>query len=375
MNADPEASGANALSPSAEIEKSGSHSNNVENVGDEVSNPEVYFVDEAPKTENIPSTLVKLQGRHNFAIFNNEFIRTMTNWDQSLVQLLIHGPKVFNYLPNNERNRQILNGKRYFRALFDKNKDTNLCISGAGNHATIVTPVGVLTMDDWIQNSSKYLTHDVSERVLFYEHILQLKKLGDFERYPIDLALCNLTHTESVFLELALLNKLNTIQIKEILTYWVKVYNFLHSTWPPETFKDLYGFKSVITEVQAVVSPLNARLPHATNITAEWYAVLDFMALKGYTVSRTSLKRLNKDKKPFNLVNKWKFKDRHMARKKPCLPSKRYKCFNCKGNHFLDDCTRILISSHTSCTAQPLTSGLQLSTPMRTHENEAEKEN
>lgn len=59
-----------------------------------------------------------------------------------------------------------------------------------------------------------------------------------------------------------------------------------------------------MTKVEAVNSPLNARIPNATNAAAEWYAVLDFMS---YTVARPS-KRVNKLTQTVNVVNKRKFK-------------------------------------------------------------------
>lgn len=190
----------------------------------------------------------------------------------------------------------------------------------SGTDATNVTPLGVFDSEDWVAHFAEYLTHDLTDRVLLYEHLVGVKNLGDVLRSIYELSLCQMTNAEGHFLDLMALNKLNYDQIKEILTYWVKVHNYLRSIWPPNTFRDdLFGFKCDITEAEKVNPSVNPDIPTASNVVAELTAVGTKMLAKGYIVGHLPLKVTHKSN-PANAVNKGKFKRRHMVKKKPrCL--------------------------------------------------------
>lgn len=253
-----------------------------------------------------------------------------------MINYVIYGSKVFDHFVGSKRDNQVNCSMQYFDALVDKNTNNDI------GHSEDVTVIGTFSRDEWFENALEFLKHSIPDRVLFYKHILKTRKLGDNDQLISDIVLCKMTITEYLFLDIVEKNNLNPDQITEMLTYWVKVHNYLRSIWPPKYFQDLYGFESDEKSMEKISVPVDPRIP-ITNGPTEWKAISRKMKSKGYKINPITVvaKPEKRPIQPVNLVNKLReVKSSHQppSAKRFKFDGNRFKCFNCGGPHPMREC-------------------------------------
>lgn len=134
------------------------------------------------------------------------------------------------------------------------------------------------------------------------------------------------TPLEECIAEVIALNNLPVAKVVKILTYWVKIHNYLAKTWPKDTFEVLYGFQSDITETIPVVSRINCQLPNASNLDPEWQHLVGYMANKGYKFEASAVDSISSGKRRNEFGNE-------AGRLK-----RRRNCFICAGSHVVKNC-------------------------------------
>lgn len=141
-----------------------------------------------------------------------------------------------------------------------------------------------------LMEENKWVQQELSDRAQFLEKLAMQIKYKDYLMMAVERDVRKITPTEYALAELVATERLDSVHLEEILTYWVKIHNFLRKFWPLELFHEKsFHFVSDITALEMFFPRLFPGSQYATNDIEEAEEVFSFILKRGYFKLRETL--------------------------------------------------------------------------------------